>query len=278
MLEANVTPALRVAIRQRRQEEVQLFGPERRPASLPADIPIALKLRNVRESLVTELNRLLVQDATSIAGASAGRRTLLAPQPRRRPVRLPARRRDGPPRIHQLKVTLKGGRPAIWRRVLVRSDTTLAQLHQVLQIAMGWYNSHLHEFVADGVQYGVPDTELGLTAQDERAVTLADVAPAAGHRLLYEYDFGDGWEHDVLVEKLFEAEPGATYPVCVKGRRACPPEDVGGPWGYAELLEILNDPHDAEYQERVEWVGGEFDPEQFDIENVNASLRRLFGK
>ena len=107
------------------------------------------------------------------------------------------------------------------------------------------------------------------------AVTLADVAPAPGDRLVYEYDFGDGWEHDLLVEKVLELEPGATYPVCIKRRRACPPEDVGGIWGYAEFLEILSDPDHPEYEERLEWVGGEFDPEEFDVEDVNAAFASL---
>jgi hypothetical protein len=106
-------------------------------------------------------------------------------------------------------------------------------------------------------------------------VTLAEIAPAAGDRLVYEYDFGDGWEHDLLVEKVLEPEPGATYPVCLKGRRACPPEDVGGIWGYAEFLQILGDPDHPEYEERLEWIGGEFDPEEFDVEDVNAALASL---
>ena len=276
MLEENVTPALRAAIRRRQQDQAELFGLKPRPESFPADIPRAVTLHDIRENLVAELNSLLVrQDGASIAGASARLQSLLAPQPPPRPVRVARRRRKGQPRIYQFKVTLKGTRPPIWRRLQIRSDTKLDQLHDVLQTAMGWYDSHLHQFVADGVQYGVANDDWGAEMQDERLVTLADLAPAAGDRILYEYDFGDGWEHDLLVEKVLEPEPGATYPVCVTGRRACPPEDVGGIWGYAELLQILSDPDHPEYEERLEWVGGEFDPERFDAEDVNAALASL---
>ena len=110
-------------------------------------------------------------------------------------------------KIYQLKVTLKGIRPPIWRRLLIRSDTNLEQLHEVLLTTMGWLGGHLHQFVADDVRYGVPDDEWGVEVQDERRVTLADVAPTAGDRLVYEYDFGDGWEHDLLVEKMLDLSP-----------------------------------------------------------------------
>ncbi len=276
LLQENVTPALRVAIRQRQQDEARLSGLEPRQESLHAESPTPVSLDSVRARLLVELNTLLGdQSRESLAGASARLQSVLAPQPPHRPVRVARRRRRGPARIYQLKVTLKGIRPPIWRRVLIRSDTSLEQLHEVLQTTMGWLGGHLHQFVANGVQYGVPDDDWGAEVHDERLVTLGDVAPAAGDRLLYEYDFGDGWEHDLVVEKLLEPEPGATYPVCLKGRRACPPEDVGGIWGYAEFLEILNDPDHPEYEERLEWVGGEFDPEEFDAEDVNAALASL---
>ncbi len=277
MLEEHLTPALRVAIRQRQQDEARLLGLTPRSEPLIADTPAPLSVHSVRERLLAELDALLDgQNGGSIAGASARRRSLLAPQPPPRPVqRVARRRRRGPGKIYQLKVTLKGITPPIWRRLLIRSDTNLEQLHEVLQTTMGWLGGHLHQFVADDVQYGVPNDEWGVEVQDERRVTLADVAPTAGDRLLYEYDFGDGWEHDLLVEKVLEPEPGATYPVCLKGRRACPPEDVGGIWGYAEFLQILTDPDHPEYEERLEWIGGEFDPEEFDVEDVNAALAGL---
>jgi hypothetical protein len=172
-------------------------------------------------------------------------------------------------------VTLKGARPPIWRRLLVRSDITLDRLHEILQTSFGWFDYHLHAFVADGLEYGAPDVELDWPVGDERTVTLADVAPAKQCRVLYRYDFGDDWEHDVLVEDVIEPEAGAMYPQCIKGKRASPPEDVGGVWGYAEFLEIMADPAHPEYEERLEWAGGEFDPEEFDLAAVNEALQVL---
>ena len=220
MLEEHVTPALRVAIRQRQQDEARLLGLTPRSEPLIADMPAPLSVHSVRERLLAELDALLDgQNGGSIAGASARRRSLFAPQPPPRPVRrVGRRRRHGPAKIYQLKVTLKGIRPPIWRRLLIRSDTNLEQLHEVLQTTMGWLGGHLHQFVADDVQYGVPDDEWGVEVQDERRVTLADVAPAAGSRLLYEYDFGDGWEHDLLVEKVLEPEARCDVPGLPQGQ------------------------------------------------------------
>jgi len=177
--------------------------------------------------------------------------------------------------IHQLKVTLKGARPPIWRRLLVRSDCRLDRLHEILQTAFGWFDYHLHAFLADGVEYGSPDTEFDWPVEDERAVTLADVAPATACRLVYRYDFGDDWELEVRVEKVVELEVGSMYPRCISGRRAGPPEDVGGIWGYAEFMEIMADPAHPEYEERLEWAGGEFDPEAFDLDGVNEALQLM---
>jgi hypothetical protein len=235
MLDEDVTPALRNAIRQRQRDYAQLL------------------------------------DIVRVGSRS----TRLPSQGARGWVPLERRHRQSPSAIYQMKVTLKGVRPPIWRRLLIRSDTTLQQLHEVLQAVMGWFDGHLHQFVADGVQYGVPDNDWDLDVQDERRVTVADIAPATGDRFVYEYDFGDGWEHELLVEKMHQPEPGATYPVCLKGRRACPPEDVGGSWGYADFLRILSDPDDPQHEEYLEWVGGEFDPDEFDAAEVSAALERL---
>jgi hypothetical protein len=246
-LAEKATPGLRAAIRQRQRDEVELFRLASRPEPRPEESPAP---------------SLLVQE-------------LLAPGPARRPAGHGRRRRRGPPKVYQLKVTLQRTRPPIWRRLLVRSDTTLARMHEIIQTSMGWYDSHLHEFVADGVEYGVPDQDWGDAVTDERGVMLAEVAARPGDRLLYRYDFGDDWEHELVVEKVLEPQPGTTYPMCLKGRRACPPEDVGGVWGYAEFLRVLADPDDPEREERLEWVGGDFDPEEFDAASVNAQLREL---
>ena len=140
------------------------------------------------------------------------------------------------------------------------------------QRVMGWENYHLYSFSTGGREYGEPDPELDL--RSARSTRLNAVAGVQS-RLRYTYDFGDDWEHDVLVEKAVPPEAGAKYPICLAGKRACPPDDCGGVWGYEGLLEILRDPQHAEYEERLEWVGGSFDPEAFDLEMVNTARRRL---
>lgn len=177
-----------------------------------------------------------------------------------------------PEEIHQLKVTLKHFRPPIWRRILVTGDTTLDRLHQILQAAMGWTDSHLHQFKVRGKFYGVlNDDYLGwLEMLDEEKFNLNEIVKGERGKFVYEYDFGDSWEHDVVVEKILPPEPGMHYPIYIKGRRACPPEDVGGVWGYAEFLDALRDPEHPEHEGYWEWVGGEFDPEYFDLDEVNA--------
>lgn len=167
--------------------------------------------------------------------------------------------------ILQLKIQLRDIRPPIWRRVLVPGEMTLAELHHVIQTAMGWTNSHLHEFDVDGARYGVPDPDWGMDeVVDESRVKLFRVAPA-GSRFRYSYDFGDGWDHEITVEEVLEPQPGTPYPSCIAGRRACPPEDVGGPGGYGDFLAAIADPSHADHTRLVEWVGGPFDPAEFDL-------------
>ncbi len=140
---------------------------------------------------------------------------------------------------------------------------------------MAWSDGHLHEFVANGVAYGTADEEWSDDVEDERHAYLADVASLAGDRLLYRYDFGDGWECDLVIERVLDPQPGVEYPLCVNGRRAGPPEDVGGVWGYAQFLDALADPTHPEHQQQVEWAGGDFDPEEFDRARINALLREF---
>lgn len=177
--------------------------------------------------------------------------------------------------IHQLKVTLKGSKPPIWRRIQVRSDISLHKLHQILQVAMGWTDSHLHQFIVDETHYGEPDPDYWIELKSERRAKLSQVAPYPGSRFIYEYDFGDGWEHGILVEKVLPAEEGVRYPRCLKGRRACPPEDCGGIWGYADLLDIIRDPNHEEYESMWQWLGGSFDPAAFDLDGVNLELASI---
>ncbi len=186
-----------------------------------------------------------------------------------------ARRVSAKTRIFQLKIQLRGVRPPVWRRVLVPGEMGLAELHEVVQVAMGWSNSHLHEFEVGGARYGVPDPDWGLgEVADESRVKLFRVAQE-GSRLRYAYDFGDGWEHEVTVEKVAGRQPGTRYPRCIAGRRACPPEDVGGPWGYQDFLAAVGDPGHGEHEQWVEWVGGGFDPAEFDVAAVDKALDAL---
>jgi hypothetical protein len=172
--------------------------------------------------------------------------------------------------IYQLKVTLEGVRPRVWRRLLVPGVITLNELHDVLQVAMGWTHSHLHRFTIGDADYGAPDDE-GFGYHDERRHRLADVAREKD-RFIYEYDFGDSWSHEILVEKVFAPEPGARYPRCLAGARACPPEDCGGAWGYREFLAAIKDPAHEDHAEMVEWAGEGFDPEAFSAKAVDAAL------
>lgn len=176
--------------------------------------------------------------------------------------------------IYQFKVTLRGIRPPIWRRFQVADDLTFYELHCVLQDVMGWYGGHLHAF--DLGDFQITDAETlvdGWTdGEDEQKAKVKKYVRQEGQKFGYEYDFGDSWEHEVLLEKILPMEADAIYPRCLKGKRACPPEDCGGAWGYEELLEILADPDNPEYKEYMEWVGGEFDPEEFDVEGINKLL------
>ena len=182
------------------------------------------------------------------------------------------------PLIYQLKITLKDIRPPIWRRVQVRSDATLSHLHWVIQLSMGWTNSHLHSFSIQGVNYGVPMPELGfeeLEPEDERSVKLSSFIPGEKFKFSYLYDFGDSWEHEVLVEKVLTPETDVQYSVCIKAKRACPPEDCGGTWGYQEFVEAVQDVEHPEHEEMLEWVGGYFDPEDPEFDEINPCLKMI---
>ena len=180
---------------------------------------------------------------------------------------------DGPTNlVYQMKITLEEVKPPIWRRIQVKGDITLKVLHKIIQLVMGWSNSHLHEFSIFGESYGDPEQEVGL---DEKKVRLKKLNLEEKDKFIYTYDFGDNWEHVILVEKILPMDAEAQYPICLKGKRSCPPEDCGVPWGYMDLLDVLNDPNDPEYDERIEWIGDDFDSELFDVEKINWKLRSL---
>ena len=174
--------------------------------------------------------------------------------------------------VHQLKVTIVGIKPSVWRRVVVPSGITLAELHKVVQAAFGWWDYHLHEFEIGGVRYGIVDGEDWDPPKDERRARLDKPAPA-GSSFTYTYDFGDDWRHKVTVEKVALADRSVKYPACIGGRRARPPEDCGGVWGYQNLLAVLADPHDEEHASVREWVGGSFDPDAFDPSQFADNLK-----
>jgi len=176
----------------------------------------------------------------------------------------------------QLKVTLLGTRPPIWRRLLVNADITLAQLHEVLQIAMGWDDSHMHEFRAGHRRFGQPEPadpfRRSPRVESERTARISAVLGEPGAKMIYAYDFGDGWEHSIALEKLLPVDPNITYPACTDGQLACPPEDCGGIPGYYFLLEATRDPNDERHEEMLDWVGNDFDPQAFSIDEVNRLL------
>jgi len=183
--------------------------------------------------------------------------------------------------IYQLKVVLLGSKPAIWRRLQVPGNASFGWLHAVLQVAMGWTNSHLHHFLTSDARYADPVhiEDLGFggeTDRDETKAALMHVAPDEGAQFGYEYDFGDSWEHEITVEKILLPDPAvATTALCVDGARACPPEDCGGIEGYANLIKILKNRNHPEHKDMKAWICGSFDAESFDLANINPWLRKL---
>lgn len=178
--------------------------------------------------------------------------------------------------IYQIKVTLKGAKPPIWRRFQMASSDTLEELHLVLQIVMGWANEHMHEFTHQQQRYGVPDQDYPSDIIEESNHTISHLLKNEKDKLSYTYDFGDGWQHDVVLEKILPFEHDAILPHCIKGKRACPPEDIGGLGGYENTLQILSNPSAPEYEETLEWLGGEFDPEYFNLTDINLILNDCF--
>jgi pRiA4b ORF-3-like protein len=181
------------------------------------------------------------------------------------------------PTVHQVKVALRGSKPPIWRRLEIPSRSTLVRLHETIQASFGWEGYHMWDFESPQGRYGIADPDLQIRSAASKR--LDQVAPGVGVRLRYTYDFGDNWEHDILIEDITAPEPGTAYPRCLTGRRACPPEDCGGVWGYDYLIEVLGDPAHEEHEERLEWLGldsaDQFDPAAFDPAKSNAALADL---
>ena len=182
-------------------------------------------------------------------------------------------------RILQIKVTLAGIKPLVWRRFLVKEDITFQQLHEIVQIVMGWTNTHLYEFEIDGRRIldfesidDDIDEEIDFNSSD---VQLDEFITEENQRFDYMYDFGDGWAHQIVIEKILPDDGKLKHPVCLAGKRNCPPEDCGGPYGYEEFLEAIKNPDHPEHDTMTEWIGGSFDPEEFDLDMVNKRLTKI---
>jgi Plasmid pRiA4b ORF-3-like protein len=173
--------------------------------------------------------------------------------------------------VYAIKVTLLGTRPPVWRRILVPRDITLRNLHRTLQVVMGWSNSHVHQFISR--RSGLSEQRRsGNKITNENQTKLGELIATVGERLLYEYDFGDGWQHELSLEEVLLGDE-TFQQMCVAGKQCCPPEDCGGPQGFAELLQALDNPNHPSHHEAQEWLG-DFAAESFSVEEVNRRLRR----
>ena len=181
-------------------------------------------------------------------------------------------------KVFQLRIALTGTRPPIWRRVLVPSTITLADLHEVLQVAMGWHDCHLHMFIK-GEQHFQPPTPWtdpwGNEAMDTRKCRLNQVLSKPKQWMKYMYDFGDNWEHKVTLQKVLPADAKKKLPFCLSGKLRCPPEDCGGVWGYYTVLDAIADPNHEEHEMWTEWLGDDFDPEEFSVDEVNDMFEMM---
>lgn len=179
--------------------------------------------------------------------------------------------------IYQVHILLKDSEPKIWRRVQVPTDLLLEDFHKVIQTSMGWTNSHMHQFISDQKFYTprITDDEMWneLYNVDYENIKVSKLLKEEGDEIIYEYDFGDGWQHEIVLEKILPVDQKKQLPVCLGGKMNCPPEDVGGTWGYAEMLRILRQPQHKEHKNYLEWLGGSFDPGHFDLEKVNKLLQ-----
>lgn len=175
-------------------------------------------------------------------------------------------------RIFQFKIILKGISPAIYRTVQVEDSRTFYEFHHIIQIAMGWFNYHLFQFTAGDYCISDPSMIDYKDVLDSKEVTLKEIFTEEGEKISYEYDFGDGWMHSIRLEKILPIKLNTTYPVCIRGKRSCPPEDCGGIWGYQHLVEVMADKKHKEYRSMKAWLGTDFDPEEIDLGIINEEL------
>jgi hypothetical protein len=176
--------------------------------------------------------------------------------------------------FYEISISLQYIDPPIWRTVLVPPRTNLHKFHKIIQRAMGWRNSHLYIFEVDRERYAEPHPEWDIDILDSRKKTLAEMFTGGRKAFVYDYDMGDGWRHDIELVKAVECEPGAK-PRVLDGARACPPEDSGGPPGYMNLLVTLSDPQSEDYRDMMDWLGGPFDPNAFDLQAADEAVRKV---
>lgn len=177
--------------------------------------------------------------------------------------------------LFQIHIALKYIKPRIWRRLLVAADTPVEDFHKIIQTTMGWENCHLHHFIKDDLIYSLSSEEdlFGFGNIDYQGIKIRKLLCFEGDKILYVYDFGDDWVHEIRLEKILSADNRQKHPVCLKGKRACPPEDCGGVWGYQRILEIMENPQHPDYDNTMEWIGEDFMPDYFNVEEINAALR-----
>ncbi len=182
-------------------------------------------------------------------------------------------------KVYQIQISITNLKPEIWRKILVQPNLSLANFHMTIQIVMGWHNSHLHQFIKDRTFYTKKmedDMTWGdLNNVDYKGLKISDLLKNENDKIDYEYDFGDSWHHDVVLEKILDASEKTKYPICIDGKLACPPEDCGGIWGYSDILKVLNNPRHKDYAALLDWLDGEFDPNYFNIEKTNLNLNRF---
>jgi len=181
-------------------------------------------------------------------------------------------------KIYQIQIALKKVKPKVWRRVLIPSDLLLSDFHKIIQTTMGWANVHMHQFVIDDIYYSVkhPDDdfwdESDTVDYKKKKLCISSFLKKEKDRILYEYDFGDGWEHDIILEKILPVDNNIKYPVCLTGKMNCPPEDCGGAYRYNNIRELLKQQDNKDYESRIDWLGRVFDPTFFNKDGVNECL------
>lgn len=178
-------------------------------------------------------------------------------------------------KVYQIKIILKDSEPSIWRRVKIASSIDLLELHGIIQAAMGWKDCHMHQFVSGGRHFGDEDPDFDYKMTDERTVRVDELLKKEKGSITYEYDFDDSWEHMIRLEKILPGDDTPNLPVCVEGERACPPEEIGGVWGYEDMLDSLKNTRDRDHKKAMAIFGKDYDPDRLDIEEINARLAGL---